>query len=70
LLRSPRAIMLYDSDETMQRIARGDLVWARLADELVVGLAETNVPGQVGIAILKDAGAATDVTSEVGHGDA
>ncbi len=68
LLKGDHAIMLYDSDETMQGIACGNLGGARLGDELIVGLAELNVPGHVGVAVLRADGAKTDVTIYVGHG--
>lgn len=68
LLASDHAIMLYDSDETMQGIACGNLGGARLGDELIVGLAEMNVPGHTGVAVLQGEGDKTDMTIYVGHG--
>jgi hypothetical protein len=68
LLKSDHALMLYDSDATMQGIACGNLGGARLGDELIVGLAELNTPGHVGVAVLRGDGDKTDVTIYVGHG--
>ncbi|HEX5500415.1 MAG TPA: hypothetical protein VFX03_14350 [Thermomicrobiales bacterium] len=68
LLASDHTIMLYDGDETMQGIACGDLGGARLGDELIVGLAEMNIPGHIGVAVLRDQGDKTEVTIYVGHG--
>jgi hypothetical protein len=68
LLKGDHAIMLYDSDETMQGIACGNLGGARLGDELIVGLAELNVPGHIGVAVLRGDADKTDVTIYVGHG--
>jgi hypothetical protein len=67
LLATPHAIMLYDDDVHMQGIACGNLGGARLGDELIVGLAELNVPGHTGVAVLRGDGGKTDVTIYVGH---
>jgi hypothetical protein len=68
LLARPHAIMVYDSDDTMQGVACGRLGGTPQGHELVVGLAELNTPGHTGIAILDDHGATTDVTIYIGHG--
>src|SRR5690242_16215551 len=51
LLARPHALMVYDSDETMQGVACGSLGGTPQGHELVVGLAELNTPGHTGIAI-------------------
>lgn len=68
LLAKPLAVMVYNDDDAMQGIACGNLGGARLGDELIVGLAEVNVPGHTGFATFKADGDKTDVTVLIGHG--
>ena len=68
LLAKPLAVMVYNDDESMQGIACGNLGGARLGDELIVGLAEVNVPGHSGFAIFEQGKDETDVTVLIGHG--
>jgi hypothetical protein len=70
LLAEPRAIMVYESDENMSAILCGNLGGLRVEDELAVGLAEINVPGHTGIAIIdedEDAPGLVTVSVYVGH---
>lgn len=68
LLAKPLAVMVYNDDESMQGIACGNLGGAKMGDELIVGLAEMNVPGHSGFAMFDQDGDETDVTVLIGHG--
>ncbi|MGI9254393.1 MAG: hypothetical protein ACR2J8_11640, partial [Thermomicrobiales bacterium] len=71
LLADPRAIKFYENDETLDAIACGNLGGARFGNELAVGLAEANVPGHTGIAVISEDPAKpgeSTVTVYIGHG--
>jgi hypothetical protein len=68
LLAGEHAVMVYDSDETLQAVACGNVGGALMGDTLVVGLAEMGVPGHTGFALFRPDGDQTVVTILFGHG--
>jgi len=63
LLAAPHAINVHMSADDMGTyVACGDLGGIVVEGELVIGMAELNESGLSGIAVLREAGAATDVT--------
>jgi hypothetical protein len=68
LLAGEHAVMVYDSDETLQAVACGNVGGALMDDTLVVGLAEMGVPGHTGFALFRPDGDQTVVTILFGHG--
>jgi len=68
LLAGEHAVMVYDSDENLRAVACGNVGGALMGDTLVVGLAETGVPGHTGFALFHPDGDQTMVTILFGHG--
>jgi hypothetical protein len=67
LLAGEHAVMIYESDETMESIACGNLGGAMLDDALITGLAESGIPGHLGFATFTPDGDQTVVSIILGH---
>jgi hypothetical protein len=68
ILAAPHAVMVYESDEEMTAITCGNIGGAMLDDTLVTALAESGLPGHVGLAIFRPEGEGTLVSLYLAHG--
>ena len=68
VLAADHAVMIYESDETMDAIACGDVGGAMHGDTLITGLGEAGVPGHVGFVLFQPDSDKTRVSVILGHG--
>ena len=68
LLASEHAVMIYESDETMEAVSCGPVGGAMTDNALIASLAEMGTAGHVGFALFREEGDGLSVSVIMGHG--